>query len=143
VVPLERGDGGDAQAALATALQALGDGLVFGVYPGGTRSRDGRLYKGRTGIAWLALEAGVPVVPAGLVGTDRVQPVGARFPRPRRGVRVRFGDPLHPGRYAGLRPAQARRQLTDDVMHAVADLSGQPRAEEYNTHALEDAGSGA
>ncbi len=139
-VPIERGDGGDAQAALATALQVLSRGLAFGVYPEGTRSRDGRLYKGRTGIAWLALEAGVPVVPAGLVGTDRVQPIGARFPLPRRGVRVRFGDPIHPQQYAGLRPAQARRQLTDDVMECVAGLSGQPRAEGYNTHAQQDAG---
>ncbi len=132
-VPIDRGQRGDAQAALDTALKVLARGWAFGVYPEGTRSRDGRLYRGRTGIGWLALEAGVPVVPVGLAGTDHVQPIGARLPRVHR-VRVRFGEPIHPAAYAGLAPAQARRRLTDDVMDAVAALSGQVRATEYNTH---------
>ena len=133
-VPIERGEHKDAQAAMQSALQILAKGWAFGVYPEGTRSRDGRLYRGQTGAAWLALETGVPVVPVGLIGTDQVQPVGARVPRIGR-VRVRFGPPIDPTAYAGLRPAQARRQLTDDVMDAVAGLSGQPRADGYNTHA--------
>ena len=137
-VPIERGaiSGGErkeTQAALDAALEVLTRGWAFGVYPEGTRSRDGRLYRGRTGIAWLALQTGVPVVPVGLSGTDRVQPVGARFPRIGR-VQVRFGAPIHPEAYADLTPAKARRQLTDDVMDAIATLSGQPRAEGYNAH---------
>ena len=136
-VPIDRGERKDSQAALDTALQVLARGWAFGVYPEGTRSRDGRLYRGRAGIGWLALEAGVPVVPVGLTGTDRVQPVGARFPRVHR-VRVRFGEPIRPEAYAGGAPAQARRRLTDDVMNAVAALSGQEQAAGYNVHAVAD-----
>ena len=136
-VPIDREERKDAQAALDRALEVLARGWAFGVYPEGTRSRDGRLYRGRTGIGWLALEAGVPVVPVGLTGTDRVQPVGARFPRVRR-VHVRFGEPIRPEAYAGGAPAQARRRLTDDVMNAVAALSGQERAAGYNAHVVDD-----
>lgn len=136
-VPIDREERRDAQAALDRALEVLARGWAFGVYPEGTRSRDGRLYRGRTGIGWLALEAGVPVVPVGLTGTDRVQPVGARFPRVRR-VNVRFGEPIRPEAYAGGAPAQARRRLTDDVMNAVAALSGQERAAGYNAHVVDD-----
>lgn len=131
-VPVQRTDQPDAEAALRAALQALQGGLAFGVYPEGTRSRDGRLYRGRTGIGWLALTSGAPVVPVGLTGTDRVQPVGARLPRVAR-VRIRFGPPVHPSSYDDVRPvAKARRRLTDDVMDEVARLSGQERADEYN-----------
>ncbi len=133
-VPLDRDAPNSAQAALDAALEVLERGWAFGVYPEGTRSRDGRLYRGKTGIGWLALKAGVPVVPVGLQGTDRVQPVGASVPRPTRGVRVRFGAPVRPEAYAHLSPAKARRQLTDDVMDAVAALSGQERASGYNEH---------
>ena len=136
-VPIDREERKDAQAALDRALEVLARGWAFGVYPEGTRSRDGRLYRGRTGIGWLALEAGVPVVPVGLTGTDRVQPVGARFPRVRR-VHVRFGEPIRPEAYAGGAPAQARRRLTDDVMDAIAALSGQERAAGYNAHGVDD-----
>jgi 1-acyl-sn-glycerol-3-phosphate acyltransferase len=135
-VPIDRDEGKDAQVALDAALGVLAKGWAFGVYPEGTRSRDGRLYRGRTGIAWLALHAGVPVVPVGLTGTDRVQPVGATFPRPHR-VRVKFGEPIVPGSYAGAVPALARRRMTDDVMDAIAALSGQERAGSYNQHAAD------
>jgi 1-acyl-sn-glycerol-3-phosphate acyltransferase len=131
-VPVRRGEQGEAQAALETALEVLGRGWAVGVYPEGTRSRDGRLYRGRTGIGWLALAAGAPVVPVGLRGTDHVQPVGARFPRVRR-VTVRFGDPIDPRDYADVEPAAlARRRITDDVMSAVGELSGQERVAAYN-----------
>ena len=131
-VPVQRTDQPDAEAALRAALQALQGGLAFGVYPEGTRSRDGRLYRGRTGIGWLALTSGAQVVPVGLTGTDRVQPVGARLPRVAP-VRVRFGAPIHPSSYDDVLPvAKARRRLTDDVMEQVARLSGQERANEYN-----------
>jgi 1-acyl-sn-glycerol-3-phosphate acyltransferase len=131
-VPIQRGEQQHAHAALNTALEVLQKGWAFGIYPEGTRSRDGLLYRGRTGVGWLALAAGAPVVPAGLTGTDRVQPIGARLPRIHR-VRVRFGPPVLPGSYADIgTPARARRRLTDDVMDAVAALSGQDRAPGYN-----------
>ncbi len=104
---------------------------VAGIYPEGTRSRDGRLYRGRTGVAWLALTAKVPVVPVGLRGTDNVQPVGASWPRLAK-VSVTFGPPIHPEGYAGMPQGRARRQLTDDVMDAIAGLTGQERAPGYN-----------
>jgi 1-acyl-sn-glycerol-3-phosphate acyltransferase len=129
-VPVQREQQRDAQASLALALDVLARGDAFGIYPEGTRSRDGRLYRGRTGVGWLAIASGAPVVPVGLIGTDRVQPVGARFPRVHR-VRVRFGPPVDPKGYAGS-PGQARRRLTDDVMGAVAGLSGQRRAPGYH-----------
>jgi 1-acyl-sn-glycerol-3-phosphate acyltransferase len=129
-VPVRRGSHGEAMASLQLALQVLRDGDGFGIYPEGTRSRDGRLYRGRTGVAWLALASGAPVVPVGLVGTDRVQPVGARVPRIAP-VIVRFGPPLSPEAYQSLPAGAARRQLTDDVMAAVAELSGQEVAGGY------------
>lgn len=131
-VPLQRGEQTEAEAALRLAVEVLGGGLALGIYPEGTRSRDGRLYRGRTGAGWVALASGAAVVPVGLSGTDRVQPVGARFPRPAP-VRICFGAPLLPSSYAGLRPALARRALTDDVMDEIARLSGQERSPDYNS----------
>ena len=132
-VPLQRGSQADARAAMDATLDALTRGWACCVYPEGTRSRDGRLYRGRTGIGFLAFAADAPVVPAGLVGTDRMQPVGSRIPRPAR-VRISFAPPVRPGDYADVtNPGLARRRLTDDVMDAVAQLSGQQRADGYNT----------
>lgn len=130
-VPVKRGTHGEAMASLELALGVLRRGDGFGIYPEGTRSRDGRLYRGRTGVAWLALASGAPVVPAGLIGTADVQPVGARRPR-RAKVTVRFAAPVLPGEYAGLPSAVARRRMTDDVMDAVAALTGQTRCTDYN-----------
>ena len=130
-VPVQRDQQGDAQASLQLALEVLRRGEVFGLYPEGTRSRDGRLYRGRTGVGWLALESGAPVVPVGLVGTERVQPIGTRFPRVHR-VRVAFGEPVRPQDYAGLPPGRARREITDEVMDRIAALTGQERAPGYN-----------
>ena len=130
-IPVDRRSSRAAQESLDAALLVLRDGRAFGVYPEGTRSRDGRLYKGRTGVAWLALTAGVPIVPVGLVGTDRVQPIGASFPRLAR-VRVSFGRPNSPRPYADMPAGKARRLLTDQVMDAIAGLSGQVRADTYN-----------
>lgn len=131
LIPIERATARQAIAALGVAAGALGKGHALGIYPEGTRSRDGRLYKGRTGVAWLALTAGVPVVPVGLVGTDQVQPIGASFPRVAR-VRVAFGRPISPAPYAAMPAGRARRLLTDEVMAAIAGLSGQVRADTYN-----------
>lgn len=130
-VPVQREQQRDAQASLDLARQVLERGDAFGIYPEGTRSRDGRLYRGRTGVGWLSLAAGAPVLPVGLIGTDDVQPVGATMPRLRK-VTVRFGEPVDPSAYADLPPGRARRELTDEVMRRVAALSGQQLAGAYN-----------
>jgi 1-acyl-sn-glycerol-3-phosphate acyltransferase len=136
-VPIERDQQGDPQASLRLAAEVLARGDAFGIYPEGTRSRDGRLYRGRTGVGWLALSTGALVLPVGLVGTDQVQPIGARVPRVHR-VRLSFGEPVDPKTYDdGRSPGLARRQLTDEVMDRIAALSGQPRAGTYNERPAE------
>jgi 1-acyl-sn-glycerol-3-phosphate acyltransferase len=132
-VPVQRGTLGAAQEGLDAALEVLKDGLAFGIYPEGTRSRDGRLYRGRTGVAWLALTAGCPVVPVALSGTQDIQPVGARVPRIRK-VTVRFGKPLDFSHLRGEKAGPARREATDAVMAAIRELSGQEFVPRYNTH---------
>ncbi|WP_255513356.1 1-acyl-sn-glycerol-3-phosphate acyltransferase [Homoserinibacter sp. GY 40078] len=130
-VPVERGAGSAAQDALDAGLRVLQEGEAFSIYPEGTRSRDGRLYRGRTGVAWLALTAGVPVVPVALVGTDRMQPGGAgpiRFAR----VTVRFGEPIDLSVYGPATSGRARREATDAVMAAIQRMSGQEAAGVYN-----------
>jgi 1-acyl-sn-glycerol-3-phosphate acyltransferase len=133
-VPVQREQQQDAQASLDLARGVVERGDAFGIYPEGTRSRDGRLYRGRTGVGWLALATGARVVPVGVVGTDRVQPIGATVPRVHRGVSIRFGEPVDPADYAHLPPGRARREITDAVMDRIATLSGQPRADGYNEH---------
>lgn len=131
-VPVRRGASRAAHAALDSALEVLAAGEAFGIYPEGTRSRDGRLYRGRTGVAWLALTAAVPVVPVALAGTQRLLPVGSRVPRPTQ-VGIRFGAPLHFAELYGRGDdARVRRAVTDEIMTAIADLSGQERVPRYN-----------
>lgn len=131
-VPVERGGHRAAREALEAARQVLAEGGAFGIYPEGGRSRDGRLHRGRTGVAWLALASGAPVVPVALLGTDRIQPVGARFPRIRR-VTVRFGQPIRiPCPDPSVPAARARRAATDDIMSAIQALSGQEPSGAYN-----------
>lgn len=135
MLPVDRDDPKAAIASLDTALEVLGRGEAFGLYPEGTRSRDGRLYRGRTGVAHLALTAGVPVVPVGLTGTERLQPVGARLPRvvP---ITVEFGSPIQvAGRYDGMALGKARRLLTDEIMTAIQAMTGQEEAGVYNERA--------
>jgi 1-acyl-sn-glycerol-3-phosphate acyltransferase len=127
-LPVERETHRAAQASLDTALAVLKDGGGFGLYPEGTRSRDGRLARGKTGVAWLALTAECPVVPVGVIGTDRIQPVGARWPRPHRAT-VIFGKPLTFPEYQGKAGNnRARREVTDRIMEAIHELSGQEKA---------------
>jgi 1-acyl-sn-glycerol-3-phosphate acyltransferase len=132
MVPVDRTDTRAALNSLDVALEVLGRGEAFGIYPEGTRSRDGRLYRGRTGVAQLALTAGVPVVPVGLLGTADLQPPDATWPR-RAKVTVRFGAPIDfTGRFEGLAPGRARREATDEIMAAIHALTGQELAGAYN-----------
>jgi 1-acyl-sn-glycerol-3-phosphate acyltransferase len=138
MVPVNRDDTRSALDSLNVALEVLGRGEAFGVYPEGSRSRDGRLYRGRTGVAQLALVSGAPIVPVGLLGTQHLQPVGARLPRLAR-VTVRFGRPITvQGEYDGVAPGRARRELTDRVMRAIQELTGQEEAGVYNERGAAD-----
>jgi len=131
-VPVQRGAGQAALDALDQQRQLLVAGSAVALYPEGTRSLDGRLYKGRTGVAFLALQTGAPVVPVGLIGTDSVMPVGAKFPSLTQRVTVRFGQPLHLGHHGPAESGKARRLATDDIMAAIHALSGQELANAYN-----------
>ena len=130
-VPVERGDMRAAAASVDVCVELLRAGHAFGIYPEGTRSPDGRLYRFRTGVARIALRTGVPVVPVGLVGTDDVLPPGARRWR-RRPVAVRFGAPLDfSGRPEDERRARVLREVTETIRLAVQDLSGQDYVDTY------------
>ena len=134
MVPIDRDDHRSAQASLDAALEILSRGEAFGIYPEGTRSRDGRLYRGRTGVAWLAMTSGCPIVPVALKGTEHIQPSGSRVPRVRK-VSVQFGEPIEVGeRFDAVPTGRARRQLTDEVMNAIAAMSGQEQVDRYNEH---------
>jgi 1-acyl-sn-glycerol-3-phosphate acyltransferase len=130
-VPVERGDMRAAAASVDVCVKVLAQGRAFGIYPEGTRSPDGRLYRFRTGIARIALRTGVPVVPVGLVGTDRVQPPGTRRWRLTR-VAVHFGTPLDfSGRAEDERRAAVLREVTESVRRAVQGLTGQQYVPAY------------
>ena len=138
MVPVDRDDSKSALDSLNVALEVLARGEAFGIYPEGARSRDGRIYRGRTGVAHLALTSGSPVVPVGLIGTERLQPVGASVPRFVR-VTVRFGQPMDfSGRLDGVPAGKARREVTDEIMSAIQALSGQEPTGEYNERKTEN-----
>ncbi len=130
-VPIDRSDADSAQAALTTAARVLGEGKLLGMYPEGTRSPDGRLYKGKTGLARLALETGVPVIPVAMIGTDVVNPPGKkgwRFGR----VTVKFGKPMDFSRFEGLAGNRfIERAVIDEVMYELMRLSGQEYVDLY------------
>ena len=133
-ISCERGGGDKSQQSLEIALDVLKDGNLLGIYPEGTRSPDGYLYRGRTGVARLALAAGVPVIPVGLVGTEKVMPKSAKFPRLRGRVkvRVRFGKPIDFSRYAGKEKDRfVLRSVTDEIVYEIMQLSGQEYRDEY------------
>ncbi len=132
MVPVDRSDTKAAIDSLDIALEVLGRGDAFGIYPEGTRSRDGLLYRGRTGVAHLALTAGVPVVPVGVQGTEHIQqPGSSRLHRAK--VTVKFGKPIDfAGRFDGVPLGRARREATDEIMAAIQELSGQVPAGRYN-----------
>ncbi len=130
-IPVDRAGGKASEAALETGLRILESGNLFGIYPEGTRSPDGRLYRGKTGVARLALEAGVPVIPVAMVGTDIAQPIGRRIPRPVR-IGVVIGEPLDFSRYAGMQGDRfILRSITDEIMYTLMGLSGQEYVDTY------------
>ncbi|MER5776120.1 lysophospholipid acyltransferase family protein [Streptomyces sp. NPDC002039] len=130
-IPVDRSGKDAGQAALREGLGVLAKGELLGIYPEGTRSHDGRLYKGKVGVAAMALGAGVPVVPCAMVGTFEIQPPGQRIPKIRR-VTIRFGEPMEFSRYAGLESERAvLRAVTDEIMYAVLGLSGQEYVDRY------------
>jgi 1-acyl-sn-glycerol-3-phosphate acyltransferase len=130
-VPVDRSGGSAAQAAMDTAVRLLREEKLLGIYPEGTRSPDGRLYKGKTGVARMTLEAGVPVVPVAMIGTDRVNPIGSRMWRPHK-VHIRIGAPLDFSRYAGMAGDRfIERSMTDEIMYALMELSGQTYVDMY------------
>lgn len=135
MIPVDRDGANGGVAALMTGRRILEEGKIFGIYPEGTRSPDGRLYRGRTGIARLTLMTGAPVVPFAMIGTDKLQPGGKGMPRPGR-VTVRFGEPMEFSRYEGMdRDRYVLRAVTDSVMAEVMRLSGQEYVDMYATKA--------
>lgn len=133
-IPTDRTGGRASARALSAGGRKLQEGELLGIYPEGTRSPDGRLYKGKIGVARIALETGAPVVPIAMVGTDKVQPLGTKVPLPRAGARVVtvFGEPLDFSRYRGRQGEHALlREVTDEIMHAIQALSGQVYVDAY------------
>ena len=132
MVPIDRSGGSASERALETAARIIGRGEFFGIYPEGTRSRDGLLHKGRTGAARLALRTGAPIIPVGIRGTDEMQPAGARFPKPFTSCQVNIGEPIEVTRYLDRQGDRLLlRQLTDEVMFEIAKLSGQQYVDTY------------
>ncbi|MEU5179626.1 lysophospholipid acyltransferase family protein [Streptomyces longwoodensis] len=130
-IPVDRSGKEAGQAAIREGLGVLGKGELLGIYPEGTRSHDGRLYKGKVGVAVMALRAGVPVVPCAMIGTFEAQPPGRVVPH-LRPVAIRFGEPLDFSRYAGMENEKAiLRAVTDEIMYAILSLSGQEYVDRY------------
>lgn len=131
-IPIDRSGGKAGEAALRTGMRVLRRGELLGIYPEGTRSPDGRLYRGKTGVARLAIEAGVPVIPCAMVNTDRMQPPGRLVPK--LGVRpgVRFGEPLDFSRYQGMETDRfVLRAVADELIYSLMQLSGQEYVDIY------------
>jgi len=136
-VPIDRSGAGAGEGALSAAKKVLDSGELFGIYPEGTRSHDGKLYRGKTGVARLALETGATVIPVAVVGTDVVAPPGKKFGRVIRPV-VRFGEPLDFSRYEGLeKDRYILRSITDEIMYEIMQLSGQEYVDMYASRAKE------
>ena len=131
-VPIDRSDSDASRAALKTGLRVLNEGHLLGIYPEGTRSPDGRLYRGKTGVARLALESGAVVVPCAMIDTDKIQPQGRVLPRLRPRPGVRIGKPLDFSRYEGMAGNHlVERSITDEIMYALMQLSGQEYVDQY------------
>jgi 1-acyl-sn-glycerol-3-phosphate acyltransferase len=137
-VPIDRSSGAAAQAALDTGIRLLSEGSLLGIYPEGTRSPDGRLYKGKTGLARMVLEARAPVVPVVMIGTDKANPIGSRMWRPHR-IRIKVGRALDFSRYDGLAGDRfVERSITDEIMYTLMEMSGQDYVDVYAAKVKED-----
>ena len=130
-LPIDRSGGKASEDALNTGIAVLSTGKLLGIYPEGTRSPDGRMYRGRTGIARMALEARVPVIPVAMIDTEKVMPIGARMPKVQR-IGVVFGRPLEFSRFEGYENDRfVLRAITDEIMHELLGLSGQEYVDQY------------
>ena len=142
-VPIDRSGANAAEGAMKSAMKILAEGDLFGIYPEGTRSHDGKLYRGKTGVARLALESGAPVIPCAVVGTDVVAPTGKVYGTWTRPV-VRFGKPLDFSRYAGMENDRyILRSITDEIMYEIMRLSGQEYVDMYSGRAKEETKRGS
>jgi 1-acyl-sn-glycerol-3-phosphate acyltransferase len=138
-IPIRREGGSASERALASATGVLEEGGVFAIYPEGTRTRDGYLHRGHTGVARLALRTGAPIVPVGMIGTDEINPIGRKLPRLLRTVTINFGAPINVDRYAGREHDRlVLRQITDEVMFEIHQLSGYEYVDTYATKKAED-----
>ena len=138
-IPIRREGGSVSERALAAATEVLEAGNVFGIYPEGTRTRDGSLHRGHTGVARLALKTGAPIVPVGLVGTDEIQATDKKLPRLLKPVTIRFGNPITVDRYAGREHDRlVLRQITDEVIFEIQRHSGYEYVDTYATKKAED-----
>jgi 1-acyl-sn-glycerol-3-phosphate acyltransferase len=131
-VPIDRASGSAAKSALTTLERILAEGDIVGIYPEGTRSPDGRLYRGKTGVARLALQTGAVVVPCAMINTNEIQPTGKIVPKFGRRVRMKIGRPLDFSRYEGLAGDRfVERSMTDEIMYELMELSGQEYVDVY------------
>jgi 1-acyl-sn-glycerol-3-phosphate acyltransferase len=130
-LPIDRSGGRASEDSLNTGVTVLSQGKLLGIYPEGTRSPDGRIYRGRTGIARMALESGVPVIPVAMIDTDKVMPIGSKIPKVQR-IGVVFGHPLDFSRFEGYENDRfVLRAITDEIMHEIVGISGQEYVDEY------------
>ena len=144
MIPIDRSGGSASERALNTAARVLEEGQFFGIYPEGTRARDGKLHRGHTGPARLALRTGAPIIPVGILGTREIQPPDAKFPKPFKSAEVRFGRPINAARYANRTDDRlVLRQIIDEVMYEIRALTGQEYVDEYATKKSESFPSAA
>jgi len=130
-LPIDRSGGQASEASLITGLGVLDKGNVLGIYPEGTRSPDGKLYRGRTGVARMILESGAPVIPVAMIDTDKAMPIGSKMPKIRR-IGTIIGEPLDFSRFQGMQSDRfILRSVTDEIMHELKALSGQTYADVY------------
>jgi 1-acyl-sn-glycerol-3-phosphate acyltransferase len=140
-LPIDRSGGKASEASLNTGLAVLGGGHLLGIYPEGTRSPDGTMYRGRTGVARMVLEAGVPIVPVAMIDTEKVMPIGTKLPRIRR-IGIVIGKPLDFSRFEGMEGDRfILRSVTDELMVELRKLSGQDYRDVYATSVKERAAS--
>lgn len=141
MLPIDRSGGKASEASLRTGLGVLAKGDVLGIYPEGTRSPDGKLYRGRTGVARMVLEGGVPVIPVAMIDTEKVMPIGKRIPKVRR-IGVVIGEPLDFSRFEGMESDRfILRSITDEIMYELSHLGNQEYVDVYASTVKEKSGS--